>query len=125
MKYKRKAMLGALTAVVILMMSPLLLADLVGSNGKVTMIRVHELGSKYGPPKDQIDVEVVFTLSGNSDKAFGFQLRNDNNLYVRQGMLDLLRDAMANNWTVYVEYFVADQEFPKKNMVVYRLVVKK
>jgi len=124
MKYKTIAPLALTAALVIAMLPQLAQADLVGASGKVTMIRIHELGTKYGPHSDQIDVEVVFKLSGHPDKAFGFQLRDDINLYVRQGMLALLRDAMAHDWTVQVQYFTP-QEFPKKNVTVYRLIVTK
>ena len=74
------------------------------SSGKLTLLRVHELGSKFGPPTDQIDVEAVIQLSSTSGKSFGFQLRNDSNRPVRQAMLDLLRDAFNHNWTVTLNY---------------------
>lgn len=70
----------------------------------MTLLRVHDVGTKYGPPADQIDVEVVIWLDSQPGKAFGFQLRNDSNRPVRQGMLDLLRDAFNNNWTVTIHY---------------------
>jgi hypothetical protein len=76
----------------------------VNASGKITLLRVHELGSGYGPPSDFIDVEAVIWLDSQPGKAFGFQLRTDQNLPVRQGMLDLLRDAFANNWTVSIDY---------------------
>ena len=73
---------------------------LVQSSGKLRLLRVHDVGSKYGPPTDQIDVEVVFGLKGEPKKAFGFKLRNDTQRLAHQGMLDLLRDAFAGNLTV-------------------------
>ncbi len=78
--------------------------DLLQATGKLTLLRVHELGDGYGPPSDFIDVEVVIKLNTMPANAFGFQLRNDNNLPLRQGMLDLLRDAFNNNWTVTIDY---------------------
>jgi len=78
----------------------------VNATGKVTLLRVHDVGTGYGPPSDFIDVEVVVWLDSQPGKAFGFQLRNDGNLPARQGMLDLLRDALANNWTVSIDYLV-------------------
>jgi hypothetical protein len=78
----------------------------VNAVGKLTMLRVHDLGTGYGPPSDFIDVEVVIWLDSQPGKAFGFQLRNDANLPARQGMLDLLRDAFANNWIVNIDYLV-------------------
>ena len=42
----------------------------------------------------------------DAGKAFGFQLRDDQFLPARQGMLDLLRNAFANNWNVSIDYLV-------------------
>jgi hypothetical protein len=81
--------------------------DLLQDTGKVTMLRVHEVGTAFGPPSDRIDVEVVFWLNravGEPGLSFGFQLRNDDNGLAHQGMLDVLRDAFSNNWTVTTDY---------------------
>jgi hypothetical protein len=92
-------------------------AALQQASGKVTMLRVHDVGTKYGPSTDQIDVEVVIRLNSQPGKAFGFQLRNDNNRPARDGMLDLLRDAFNNNWTVTIDYNINPG---KKNGVIIR-----
>jgi hypothetical protein len=44
----------------------------------------------------------------------GFQLRNDESRPVRQGMLDLLRDAFNHNWTVVIDYTI-DLDAGQKN----------
>jgi hypothetical protein len=90
--------------------------------GKLTLLRVHDVGTKYGPQSDQIDVEVVVKLNTTPDWAYGFQLRNDSNSPVRQAMLDLLRDAFNHNWTVTLEYNV---DPGKKNAVIFRVILKK
>ena len=54
-------------------------AQLLQTSGKINFLRVHEVGSKYGPSNDQIDAEVVIKFVGNSSKAYGFKLRKDNN----------------------------------------------
>jgi hypothetical protein len=72
--------------------------------GKISLLRVHDVGTKYGPPTDQLDVEVVVILQSAPDRAFGFQLREDGNRPVRQGMLDILRDAFASNTTVGMDF---------------------
>ena len=93
------------------------------ATGKLTLLRVHDLGTKYGPPSDQIDVEVVAWLDSKPGKAFGFQIRNDANRPARQGMLDLLRDAFNHNWTVTIDYIGADLSDPnptKDNFVIIR-----
>ena len=95
----------------------------VNATGKVKLLRVHDLGTGYGPPSDFIDVEVVVWLDTQPGKAFGFQLRNDQNLPARQGMLDLLRDALANNWTVSIDYLVPPNHL--NNFVIIRTWVTK
>ena len=77
---------------------------LLNSAGKLTLLRAHDRGTKFGPPGDQIDVEVVIQLDSEPGKAFGFQLRNDAQGPARQGMLDLLRDGFNHNWTVNIDY---------------------
>jgi hypothetical protein len=79
-------------------------ADLLNASGKLTLLRVHEVGSGYGPSTDFIDVEVIVWLNTKPGKAFGFQLRNDNNRTARLGMLDILRDGFNHNWTVHIDY---------------------
>ena len=73
---------------------------LLNFSGKLTMLRVHDVGTRFGPPSDQIDVEVVFKLNSQPDKAFGFTLRNDTNAAAHRGMLDLLRSGFDHNWSV-------------------------
>jgi hypothetical protein len=96
--------------------------DLLNASGKITMLRVHDVGTKYGPPTDQIDVEAVIQLDTKPGMAFGFQLRNDNQRVTREGMLNLLRDAFRNNWTVSIDYNIEPQ---KKNGVIIRAWVIK
>jgi hypothetical protein len=95
--------LHALSAIALLVTAVSAQAQ-VTAQGKIKMLRVHDVGTAYGPPSDRIDVEVVTTLDTQPGKAFGFQLRQDGNMAARQGMLDLLRDAYANNWTVSFDH---------------------
>jgi hypothetical protein len=95
---------------------------LLQSSGKLTFLRVHDLGTRFGPPADQIDVEAVIKLNSRPERAMGFQLRNDGNRPARQGMLDLLRDAFNNNWTVVVDY---NLDTGKKNGVAIRVALTK
>lgn len=89
--------------------------------GKLNFLRVHEVGSKFGPPTDEIDVEVVLMMAGD-EGAYGFQLRNDNHRPVRQGMLNILRDAFNHGWKAEI-----DVETPtgKKNGVIIRAALRK
>jgi hypothetical protein len=79
---------------------------LLESWGKITFLRVHDVGTGWGPPYDFLDVEVVVKLDSRPQNAFGFQLRNDGNRPARAGMLDLLRDAFNHNWTVVIDYYI-------------------
>lgn len=73
---------------------------LINFQGKLTMLRVHDVGTKFGPPTDQIDAEVVFILNTHPDSAFGFKLRSDGNALAHRGMLGLLQSAFDHDWTV-------------------------
>lgn len=95
---------------------------LIQSTGKLTFLRVHDVGTKFGPGSDQIDAEVIMKLDSQPDRAMGFQLRNDGNRPARQGMLDLLRDAMNHNWSVTVDY---DLDSGKRNGVAMRVALRK
>jgi hypothetical protein len=77
---------------------------LLQSTGKLTMLRVHDVGTGYGAQPNFLDTEVVLKLHSEANKAFGFKLRPDQNGAVREGMLDLLRDAMTNDWPVTIDY---------------------
>jgi hypothetical protein len=72
--------------------------------GRITLLRAHEVGTKYGPPDDQIDAEAIVWLDTEREKAFGLQLRADAHEDTFRGMLDLLRDAFNQGRRVRVEY---------------------
>jgi hypothetical protein len=99
-------------------------SQLVASLGRVTELRVIELGTKHGPPTDQIDVEVVVKLDTEPTRGMGFQLRNDQNRPVRQGMLDLLRDAFEIGCQTRIEYSI-DAAAGKHNGMIVRVILIK
>jgi hypothetical protein len=76
-------------------------------SGQLTLLRVHQRGSKYGPPSDQIDVEVVVQFRNRPNDAFGFQLRDDAEGPAREGMLSLLRDGFNHGWIVTIDYDIS------------------
>lgn len=80
------------------------IGSLLGAVGKVTFLRVHDVGTAYGPPSDRIDVEVVIQLDTMPGKAFGFQLRTDANEFAHKGMLDLVRTAFRNDKPIRIDY---------------------
>ncbi|MFV2105153.1 hypothetical protein [Micromonospora sp. LOL_015] len=74
--------------------------------GKVSFLRVHDLGGGYGPPDDHIDGELIARVSGRPAHAFGTTLRTDSRLPSHEGMLALLRDGLVHASTIdtAVEY---------------------
>jgi hypothetical protein len=84
---------------------------LLQATGKLELLRVHDVGTKFGPPSDEIDVEVVFQLR-DDERRIGFQLRTDKHRLARGGMLDILRDAFNHDWTVTADFEI---ELGKKN----------
>jgi hypothetical protein len=96
------------------------MSNLLEKTGKIVFLRAHDLGTGYGPPNDQLDVEAVFILNAISDGAYGFQLRNDANLPARQAMFSLLRDAFVNNLPVTTDFLI---DTGKKNGTAIRVAL--
>ena len=94
----------------------------VNMSGRLNLLRVHDRGTKFGPPSDQIDVEVVIGFQNRPNDFFGFQLRQDANAPVREGMLGLLRDGFNHNWIVHVDF---DQQANRHNSVLFRVWLTK
>jgi hypothetical protein len=86
--------------------------------GSLNFLRVHEVGSGFGPPSDTLNAEVIFSIAQVPDQFFGFQLRNDQNSLAHQAMLDVLRDAFLNQIRVA---FDADVTRGKTNSPVIRV----
>jgi hypothetical protein len=78
---------------------------LENKSGKIVMLRVNEVNDSYGPPGDNMKVEVVVRLDTMAEgAASGFKLRTDGSQPVRQGMLDLLRDGFNHGWRVHFDH---------------------
>lgn len=118
---KMRAIAGATALITLLATSPAS-AGILQASGKITFLRVHDVGSGFGPPSDFLDVEAVVQLNTKPGESYGFKLRNDTNRAAHQGMLDLLRDAFNNNHTVVIDY---DIQPPKKNGVIIRVALTK
>jgi hypothetical protein len=78
--------------------------SLQAATGRITLLRAHERGTKFGPPDDQLDAEVIAMLDTEPEKAFGFQLRTGADQPDAEGKLNLLRDAFNNNRRVRLEF---------------------
>jgi hypothetical protein len=80
------------------------MGSVLALQGKPTFLRVHDVGTGFGPPDDFLDAEVVVRLDAEPLKAFGFQLRAGRDEAARRGMLDVLRDGFRSDRPVRVEY---------------------
>jgi len=78
--------------------------SLNAAEGKITLLRVHDIGTGYGPTFDRLDAEVIVWLDSQADKAFGFQLRNDAERVAAKGKLALLRDSFNRDKPVRLEF---------------------
>lgn len=74
------------------------------AEGVVSFLRVHDVGSGYGPDRDHLDVEVVIRLDTAPDRAFGFRLRDDEEEASHRRMLDALRTAFNDERRIEIEY---------------------
>jgi hypothetical protein len=72
--------------------------------GRITLLRIHDVGTGFGPPGDRLDGEVVVFLDTEPEKAFGFQLRTGSDQRVAEGMLAVLRDAFSHDRAVRLEF---------------------
>lgn len=80
------------------------IGSVLALEGKLTFLRVHDLGGGFGPPLEFLDTEVVVKLDTEPLKAFGFQLRADGEESARGRMLALLREAFRHDRRVRIEY---------------------
>ncbi len=96
------------------------MTDLLERIGKIVFLRAHDVGTAYGPPYDQLDVEAVFILDSAPDGAYGFQLRDDGNRPAREAMFSLLREAFVHNLTVIADYLI---EPGRKNGIAIRVAL--
>lgn len=72
--------------------------------GQLSFLRVHDVGTRFGPPGDQLDAEVIVRIETEPNMAFGFQLRQDENEAARDGMLEVLRRAFIHDRPVRLDY---------------------
>ena len=96
------------------------MADLLERTGKIVFLRAHDVGTAYGPPNDQLDVEAVFILDSLTEGAYGFQLRDDENLAAREAMFSLLREAFVHQLMVITDYLI---EPGRKNGIAIRVAL--
>lgn len=93
--------------------------QILAVDGVVTFLRVHDVGTGYGPSNDFLDAEVIVSLDSTPDKRFGFQLRSNDNQLVAQAMLNMLQQAYDRGYRIRLEYF---QEPGKTNNRLFRVI---
>lgn len=79
-------------------------------SGKLSILRAHKAGTKYGPTDDQIDAEIIIKFEHNPSEAYGFQLRPGDQLPSHEAMLSLLRDAYFNDLKVTINYIEEERQ---------------
>lgn len=79
-------------------------AGLLSASGKITFLRVNDLGTGFGTPIDFLDAEVIVQLDSRPGQSFGFQLRTDASEADHHGMLEVLRAAFRGDRTVSIDY---------------------
>lgn len=80
------------------------LGSVLGAEGRITLLRAHDVGTGYGPPSDFLDTEAIVWLDTAPGSAFGLQLREDASKAARRGMFGLLRKAFVTNRRVRIDY---------------------
>lgn len=78
--------------------------SVLNASGRITFLRVHDVGTGFGRPPNLLDGEVVCLLDSIPWLSFGFQLRNDSERATRKAMLALLRAAFVANRPVSIDY---------------------
>ena len=77
---------------------------IAATQGRVRFLRVHDVGTGFGPPGDSLDVEIVMQLDTEPGRSFGATLRADASGPAHKGMLELLRDSFNNDRPVRIEF---------------------
>lgn len=80
------------------------IGSLIAAEGRVTALRIQDVGQGFGPPGDVVDADVIVQLDSTPGFSYGFQLRLDGDATARRGMLDRLRDALRRDTRVRLEY---------------------
>jgi hypothetical protein len=81
-----------------------LIGQVLSTEGRVTQLRLNQVGTGFGPPADKLDAEVIVGLDTEPGRGFGFQLRDNGSLGAQRRMLDLLRDAFNQRRRVRIDY---------------------
>jgi hypothetical protein len=94
-------------------------AEIRSVEGEIALLRVHDVGTGFGPPSDFLDAEVIVQLENVPGRAFGFQLRTDSQAPAREGMLEVLRTGFNSSSPVRLDFI----DEGSSNSVMVRAVV--
>ena len=94
------------------------------ASGKLAFLRVHRLGSGFGPPSDFLDVEVVIGIKG-AQGAFGFTCATTITALRTRVCLACYAMCTWSDTVVEVEYTLAPEEFGKINGNILRVTRRK
>lgn len=97
-------------------------AQILNYQGPVNFLRVNEVGDVFGEPSNELNAQVVFSVSTHTQRYFGFPLGNDANGPAHQAMFDLLREAYIRRLPIT---FDAQVEPQKTNHRVIRIWVSR
>lgn len=81
-----------------------LIGDVLSAQGRLTLLRVHEPGTGFGPDTDRLDADVIIQLDSQPGRGFGFTLSSDSNQLAHRRMLDVLRTAFNEDQLVRIDY---------------------
>ncbi len=96
-------------------------APLINTAGKIKLLRVHDLGTGFGPPTEFMDSEVIVRLQSDMNRTLGFQLRPGPFLSERKKMFSILRDAYCEEKVVTIDYV----QTGNKTGIILRVWIKK
>jgi photosystem II stability/assembly factor-like uncharacterized protein len=80
------------------------IGSLVNLTGRIILLRVNEVGDRFGTPSDDISAEVIVQLDSRPDLAFGLQLRRDTNLLERRAAFNSLKTAFKQDMSIAIDY---------------------
>ena len=80
------------------------IGSLRATTGRITLLRVHDVGTGFGPTHDQLDAEVIVQLDSEPEKSFGFKLRQGADKPKGTAMLDVLRDSFRRSSAIRLEF---------------------
>jgi hypothetical protein len=95
---------------------------LLAMTGKITFLRVNDVGTGYGPASDKIDAEAIVKLDTAPDRAFGLTLRNDESFASHQKIFEIMQDAFDNDRVISIDFLSTP---PQKNGIIVGATITK